>query len=49
MTTNTLNLNLPWTASNFIVLDLEGTGAQHKVRVGIVEIAAIEISDKQQP
>jgi DNA polymerase III epsilon subunit family exonuclease len=47
MMTNTLNFNLPWGNSNFIVLDLEGTGAQHKEREGIVEIAAIQINNKQ--
>ena len=47
MMTNALDLNLPWRNSNFIVLDLEGTGAQHKEREGIVEIAAIPIKNKQ--
>lgn len=47
MMTNTPNFNLPWSNSNFIVLDLEGTGAQHKEKEGIVEIAAIQINDKQ--
>lgn len=47
MMINTLDLNLPWGNSNFIVLDLEGTGAQHKEKEGIVEIAAIQISNKQ--
>jgi DNA polymerase-3 subunit epsilon len=47
MMTNTLDLNLPWWNSNFIVLDLEGTGAQHREREGIVEIAAIQINNKQ--
>ena len=44
---NEHNMDLPWWNSNFIVLDLEGTGAQHKEREGIVEIAAIEISNKE--
>lgn len=47
MMSKTLELNLPWWKSNFIVLDLEGTGAQHKEREGIVEIAAIQINEKQ--
>lgn len=47
MMTSILNLNLPWWNSDYIVLDLEGTGAQHKEREGIVEVAAIQISDKQ--
>jgi DNA polymerase III epsilon subunit family exonuclease len=45
--TDKLNLSLPWQESNFTVLDLEGTGAQHKENEGIVEIAAIQISGKQ--
>lgn len=45
--TNTFDLNLPWGNANFIVLDLEGTGAQHREKEGIVEIAAIQIIDKQ--
>lgn len=44
--TEITELNLPWQSSNFIVLDLEGTGAQHKQHEGIVEIAAIEINKK---
>lgn len=47
MMTKKLNLNLPWWKSRFIVLDLEGTGAQHKEKEGIVEIAAIEIGNKE--
>ncbi len=43
---NTPAYNSPWGNSNFIVLDLEGTGAQHKEKEGIVEIAAIEIKNK---
>ncbi|MCW3128278.1 MAG: polymerase epsilon subunit [Bacteroidetes bacterium] len=39
--------NLPWWQSSFIILDLEGTGSQHKELEGIVEIAAIELSGKQ--
>ena len=45
--TNELNFDSPWWHSSFIVLDLEGTGAQHKEQEGIVEIAAIEICNKQ--
>gem|GEM_PF-2978260 len=41
------NFHLPWWKSKFIVLDLEGTGAQHKENEGIVEIAAIEINEKK--
>ncbi len=40
-------LNQPWRSLKFIVLDLEGTGAQHKDLEGIVEIAAIEIAQQQ--
>ena len=44
--TEITDFNLPWHSSSFIVLDLEGTGAQHKEHEGIVEIAAIEIREK---
>ena len=47
MTTKMLNWNLPWWKSSFVLLDLEGTGSQHKEQEGIVEIAAIETIDKQ--
>lgn len=40
-------LNLPWRNSNFIVLDLEGSGSQHRENEGIVEIAAIQINNAQ--
>ncbi len=45
MMTNNLKLNEPWWKSDFVVLDLEGTGFQHKEREGIVEIAALHISN----
>src|SRR5579863_5296639 len=47
MMINKPDFNMPWRNSNFIVLDLEGTGAQHKEKEEIVEIAAIQISNKQ--
>lgn len=43
--TNNFNKNQSWRHSEFIVLDLEGTGFQHKEREGIVEIAAFHIAD----
>jgi len=45
MMINKTNKNEPWWKSDFIVLDLEGTGFQHKEREGIVEIAALHICD----
>lgn len=45
--TNQLDYSLPWINNNFVVLDLEGTGPQHKEREGIVEIAAIQICGKE--
>jgi DNA polymerase III epsilon subunit family exonuclease len=43
--TNNLKKNEPWRHSEFIVLDLEGTGFQHKEKEGIVEVAALHISN----
>lgn len=45
--TSRIDINLPWWQLPIIVLDLEGTGAQHKEKEGIVEIAAIEIMNGQ--
>ena len=46
MMTN-LNYDLPWSKLSFVVVDLEGTGAQHKEKEGIVEVAAITVNCKQ--
>lgn len=47
MIADSIYFNEPWNKTSFIVLDLEGTGSQHKEKEGIVEIAAIEIKQKQ--
>lgn len=39
-----MHVTRPWSQSDFIVLDLEGTGSQHKEKQEIVEIAAIPIN-----
>lgn len=35
----------PWSASQYLVLDLEGTGAQHRENEGIVHIAGVVVKD----
>lgn len=40
----TNDLSKPWHEYEYVVVDLEGTGPQHRDREGIVEIAAVLIS-----
>jgi DNA polymerase III epsilon subunit-like protein len=40
-------INKRWDSFEYVVLDLEGTGAQHKEKEGIVDIAAIIVRDGQ--
>ena len=45
MMINKIRKNEPWWKSEYIVLDLEGTGFQHKEKEGIVEVAALHVCD----
>jgi DNA polymerase-3 subunit epsilon len=47
MKQTTVNFEEPWDKADFIVLDLEGTGAQHKEKEGIVELATVRVHSGQ--